>query len=68
MSQMRMFSAFTSSAAFAQAIASSSPLIAIVEKFLNTANRQSVANHSQEHPSATRKKKAARLIIPGKTH
>jgi hypothetical protein len=43
-------------------------LIAIVEKFSESANRQSVANHSQEHPSATRKKKAARLIIPGKTH
>jgi hypothetical protein len=39
---MRMFSAFTSSAAFAQAIASSSPLIAMVEN-LETANQSSVA-------------------------
>jgi hypothetical protein len=39
-----------------------------LKNFLKTANRQSVANHSQEHRSATRKKKAARLIIPGKTH
>jgi hypothetical protein len=37
-------------------------------KISEFANRQSVAKHSQEHHSATRKKKAARLIIPGKTH
>jgi hypothetical protein len=43
-------------------------LIAIVGKIFESANHQSVANHSQEHHSATRKKKAARLIIPGKTH
>jgi hypothetical protein len=57
---MRMFSAFTSSAAFAQAIASSSPLIAIVDKFLNppTANRlrtqpRASLRHAQEKGGPT---------------